>query len=244
MEASISHVHDLYGFVLFVGTAGWSVPQDFLSGGSHLHRYAQLLNAVEINSSFHRPHRQATYARWANATPDGFRFSVKLPKTISHKSRLVNCSDQLGELASQISGLREKLGVLLLQLPPSHAFDPIVTEAFLNAYSELFALPLVIEPRNASWFDETVDRWLSKRRIVRAAADPAITPVAGMPGGWRGYSYFRWHGSPRRYYSSYDAVALEHLRQRLNHAREPAWCVFDNTASGAAFGNALTIARS
>ena len=227
---------------MFVGTAGWSVPPGFLGSGSHLHRYARLLNAVEINSSFHRPHRQATYARWADATPDSFRFSAKLPKTISHESRLVNCGGQLGGFASAISGLREKLGVLLLQLPPKHVFDPVVTEAFLNAYREVFAQPLVIEPRHVSWFDETVDQWLAKRRIIRAAADPAIVPVACVPGGWRESSYFRWHGSPRRYYSSYSTAAREHLWQELKSAGEPTWCIFDNTASGAALGNALAIA--
>src|SRR5918993_2432455 len=72
---------------IVIGTAGWSIPRavahEFTASGSHLERYARVLNGAEINSSFHRPHARAVYARWAAATPDDFRFSVKLPRTIT-----------------------------------------------------------------------------------------------------------------------------------------------------------------
>jgi uncharacterized protein YecE (DUF72 family) len=229
---------------LFIGTAGWSVPRIISGAGTHLQRYANRLNATEINSSFYRPHRFATYARWADATPKKFRFSVKVPKTISHENRLVDSEKFLSEFANQVAGLREKLGVVLLQLPPKLAFDPYVVETFLENHNKVLAVPLVIEPRHASWFDGWVDQWLSERRIARAAADPAIVRDAGSTGGWRGLSYYRWHGSPRMYYSRYDAVALERVRQQVDRADGPAWCIFDNTAAGAAFENALGLASA
>ena len=75
-----------------IGTAGWSIPKAvanaFPASGSHLARYAQVLNAAEINTSFYRNHRPEVYARWAAQTPDGFRFAVKLPRTITHDQRL------------------------------------------------------------------------------------------------------------------------------------------------------------
>ena len=78
-----------------VGCAGWSLPRvawpEFPAAGTHLQRYAVHLNAVEINSSFYRPHQPATYARWAASVPESFRFSVKLPKTITHQQRLRDC---------------------------------------------------------------------------------------------------------------------------------------------------------
>ncbi len=185
-----------------------------------------------------------TYARWSDATPDGFRFAVKIPKTISHENGLVDCRRLLTKFASEVAGLREKLGVVLLQLPPKQAFDPTVAEAFLNHYNGSFTVPVVIEPRHASWFDVSVDQWLTERRIARVAADPPIVPGALFPGGWRALSYFRWHGSPRRYYSSYDAVALEGLRDYLKQCAGPTWCMFDNTAAGAAFANAVTLTES
>ncbi len=79
---------------LFIGCAGWNLRKEFsdeFSGnGTHLERYAQRFNAVEINSSFYRPHRISTYQRWADATPNNFRFTVKLPKQITHIEHLVN----------------------------------------------------------------------------------------------------------------------------------------------------------
>ncbi|WP_408901606.1 DUF72 domain-containing protein, partial [Pararoseomonas indoligenes] len=75
-----------------IGTAGWSIPKqhagEFDADGSHLERYARRLPAVEINSSFYRPHRPATYERWAASTPESFRFSAKVPRTITHDCRL------------------------------------------------------------------------------------------------------------------------------------------------------------
>ncbi|HEY9423039.1 MAG TPA: DUF72 domain-containing protein, partial [Thermoanaerobaculia bacterium] len=77
---------------ILVGCAGWSLPRaeqaEFPETGSHLERYASRFGAVEINSSFHRPHRPATYARWSASVPASFRFSVKVPKTITHGLRL------------------------------------------------------------------------------------------------------------------------------------------------------------
>ncbi|WP_245479517.1 DUF72 domain-containing protein [Hansschlegelia zhihuaiae] len=233
---------------LFVGTAGWSVSsryaEDVPGPGSHLERYARRLNAVEINSSFYRPHQTKTYARWAASTPDGFRFSVKIPKTVSHERGLVGCDGLLDAFAEGVSGLGRKLGALLLQLPPSSTIDMRAAEAFFAAIRARLDAPLACEPRHDSWFTPEADRWLAELRVTRVAADPARPPGADEPGGWPGLRYWRWHGSPRIYYSDYDEAALASLRRRVGEGPSgaPTWCVFDNTASGAALGNALTFA--
>jgi uncharacterized protein YecE (DUF72 family) len=90
-----------------------------------------------------------------------------------------------------------------------------------------------------------VDHWLAERRIARVSADPPPAPGAGAPGGWTGFVYWRLHGSPRMYYSAYDEAALASLGQDLDESLDggaPSWCIFDNTAAGAAFGNALSLA--
>ena len=78
--------------MIVVATAGWSIPRDcaayFPGEGTQLRRYAQVLRGVEINSSFHRDHSAATYARWAGQTPRSFRFTIKLPRRITHEGRL------------------------------------------------------------------------------------------------------------------------------------------------------------
>lgn len=233
---------------IHVGTAGWSVSSAyaaaFPAGGTHLARYARRLNAAEINSSFYKPHQTKTYARWADSTPAAFRFAVKVPKAMTHERRLAGCGDLLEAFAGQVTGLGGKLGVLLVQLPPSLRFDAAVADGFFAELQERIAAPVACEPRHASWFAPEMDAWLAARRIARVAADPANVAGAGESGGWGGLVYYRWHGSPRIYYSDYDAAALAALRARLAGAvaaGAAAWAIFDNTAAGAALGNALAL---
>jgi uncharacterized protein YecE (DUF72 family) len=235
---------------LRIGTAGWSVTSLYIDrvplGGSHLERYGRRLNAVEINSSFHRPHRRTTYQRWAQSVPDDFRFAVKLPKTISHEAGLADCDAVLDRFVEEVAGLGDKLAVLLVQLPPTSALNKAIANRFFRALRARIDTDVALEPRHASWFAPDVDDWLAKRRIARVAADPARVAGAGEPGGWNKLAYYRWHGSPRIYYSNYGAAALKALKRRLeDRARGcSAWCIFDNTTSGAALGNALTLTRS
>jgi uncharacterized protein YecE (DUF72 family) len=234
-----------------IGTAGWNVPSLYLEqvplGGSHIERYARHLNAVEINSSFHRPHRRATYQRWAQSVPDEFRFSVKVPKSITHEAGLADCDALLDRFADEVTGLGEKLGVLLVQLPPTSVFKRRVANGFFRDLRARIDTDVVLEPRHVSWFAPDVDDWLAERNIARVAADPAPVLDARKPGGRKALAYYRWHGSPRIYYSDYDAAARALLRRRLeeDRARDIAvWCIFDNTAAGAALGNALELKRS
>jgi uncharacterized protein YecE (DUF72 family) len=233
---------------LRVGTAGWSVPSRYVAaippGGSHLERYARRLNAVEINSSFYRPHQRKTYERWAQSTPSAFRFSVKLPKAMTHEQQLTDCGALLDQFAAEVTGLGDRLGVLLVQLPPKLALEKRVAGRFFRELRKRIEVPVACEPRHASWFMPGIDNWLAERRIARVAADPAPVPGAGEPGGWNGLAYYRWHGSPRIYYSDYDDASITSLGQRLEARYKhgiPTWCVLDNTASGAALGNALAL---
>lgn len=233
---------------LRIGTAGWSIPKELaaeLPGeGSHLQRYAAVFAAAEINSSFHRPHRPSTYERWAASVPPGFRFSVKLPKTVTHQHKLVGCGDLLMRFADEIAGLGAKRGPLLVQLPPSLAFDRAAAAAFFVAASRLLGPPIVCEPRHAGWFGAEADRLLVDHGISRVAADPAILGRAAAPGGWPGLAYFRLHGSPILYRSAYDDAALDRLGatlRQLSDAGGRCWTIFDNTASGAALRDALAL---
>jgi uncharacterized protein YecE (DUF72 family) len=232
---------------IFLGIAGWTIPashrQHFTFEGSHLVRYAREFPAVEINSTFYRPHRPATFARWAATVPDDFRFAVKLPREITHKRRLVDVTALLDRFLSEVAHLGTKLGPLLVQLPPSLACEPASTD-FLAALRERFAGEIACEPRHATWFTGPVDKELARLRIARVAADPAVVPAAAEPGGWKGLVYYRLHGSPRMYYSSYSDEYLASLAKRLiAHAESdvPTWCIFDNTAYGVAIGNAVAL---
>ncbi len=226
-----------------IGCAGWSVPREhagpFPAEGSHLERYAARFRAVEINTSFYRPHRPTTYERWAATVPADFRFAVKVPREITHRRRLEGATDLLDPFLAEAGALGDKLGPLLVQLPPGLPFDAAVARSFFAALRRRFAGSLVCEPRHRSWFEPAVDRLLRRHRVARVAADPAVVPAAAEPGGWDRLLYYRLHGSPRMYYSSYPPDYLDALAGRLARAEVPAWCIFDNTALGAATANAL-----
>lgn len=233
-----------------VGCAGWSLPRAlwpaFAAEGSHLERYAQRFDAVEIDTSFHRPHRRETYERWAASTPAGFRFAVKLPQSVTHECRLVDAMPVFEEFAAQVEGLGDKLGALVVQLPPSLAFDVGVVRRFFSALRQRHSGAVVLEPRHRSWFTPQVDALLAGLEVARVLADPVLFDEAAAPGGWPGLVYLRLHGSPRRYWSAYDDDLLARLAQRLRRAKEEGaqcWCVLDNTAGGEAVGNALTLRR-
>ena len=233
-----------------VGCAGWSLPREtwpeFPGSGSHLQRYAARFNAVEINSSFYRPHQPATYARWAASVPAHFRFSVKLPKTLTHENRLRGGEDLLDAFIAQVNCLGEKLGCLLVQLPPSLSFDAASASAFLAGLRQRHAGGVALEPRHASWFTAPIDALLKELRIARVLADPVLFDAGRAPGGDPSLVYVRLHGSPRMYYSTYAPQVLDALLVRLEHeaaSDASVWCVFDNTANGAAVPDALYLAR-
>ena len=231
-----------------IGTAGWSLPkaeQDaFPAEGTHLERYAARFAAVEINSSFYRPHRPQTYARWAASVPAGFRFAVKVPRTITHERRLRDADDALAGFLGEATALGPALGCLLVQLPPSLAFDARVVEAFLRALRARHDGAVALEPRHATWFTPQAERPLLAHGIARVAADPATVPAAAEPAGDARLVYYRLHGSPRVYYSDYDDAYLDALAARLRAdaaAGRDVWCIFDNTALGCATKNARAL---
>lgn len=234
---------------LRIGTAGWSIPRDCAASlpgtEAHLDRYSRVLSCAEINSSFYRPHRPSTYARWAAATPDGFLFSVKVRKTITHESSLAPSAAQFRTFVEELAPLSPKLGPLLFQLPPKQDFDLARARGFLSTFRAVYPDgPAAVEPRHVSWFTTQASELLAEFQIARVIADPPRAPAA-QPGGYANLIYYRLHGAPRVYYSSYSEEALQDLATTILAAQDGTltWCIFDNTASGAALANALTLKR-
>jgi uncharacterized protein YecE (DUF72 family) len=228
----------------FVGSAGWNIPrahrERFAPEGSQLQRYAARLNAVEINSSFYRSHSAATYERWAASVPPAFRFAVKLPKLITHDRGLARAREPLLAFLDQVAGLGGKIGPLLVQLPPSFAFEPRRVGRFFDLIRRFYAGPVVCEPRHHTWTTAAAVRGLQASCIGRVAADPPRADGLGEPSG-TGPVYYRWHGSPRVYFSPYTASVLERLADKMAAGGAGSWCIFDNTGSGAAAENALDL---
>jgi len=229
-----------------VGCSGWAIPRAqaccFPSPGNHLQRYAGRLDAVEIDSSFYCAHRPATYARWAATVPAGFHFAVKVPREITHQRRLVEAEAVLVRFLGEVASLGDTLGPLLVQLPPSLAFEAASVARFFQTLRGHFPGAVACEPRHTSWLASEPEALLSSLQVARVAADPPPNDGAAEPGGWPGLVYCRLHGSPRIYYSSYDGPALARWAEKLRAAAAAgaeAWCILDNTAAGAAIPNAL-----
>ena len=230
-----------------IGCAGWSVVaahRGLLGTGENaLARYATRFDCVEINSSFYRSHQAATYEKWTATVPANFRFAVKAPQTITHELGLRRARDPLEQFLDEIAGLGPKLGGVLLQLPPSFDWDGRVANAFFTLLRFRFDGPVALEPRHASWFAPARDAFYARYRVARVAADPARIPGAETPGGDAGqWRYFRWHGSPRMYYSRYEDAQLADLAQAATKsAPRRSWVIFDNTAGGHAAGDAARL---
>jgi len=163
-----------------------------------------------------------------------------MPKAITHDRRLRSARKLLVAFLAETDGLAEKRGPILVQLPPSFAFDRPVVSSFFRLLRSVYDGLVACEPRHATWFSPAVSLLFDRYRISRVAADPARVPEASIPAGWPGLVYFRLHGSPRTYWSRYDEPYIEALAATLasNGAAQEVWCVFDNTAAGAALENA------
>jgi uncharacterized protein YecE (DUF72 family) len=233
---------------IHLGTAGWNLRRDqahrFTSIGTHLERYARVFNAVEINSCFYRPHRLGTYERWAASVPDDFRFAVKLPKSITHEDRLADSAPALDHFLGETAGLGNKRGPILIQLPPSLAFDRAQATHFFSEFRDRYTGDTVLEPRHPTWFEDEVEEMLVSYRIARVIADPPPVPEAAHAAGADHVVYLRLHGSPKIYYSAYPAEELDRVARLIEDRAAlgvSVWCIFDNTALGAATADASAV---
>lgn len=230
-----------------IGLAGWSeavsrhrdlyaVPPDAgrLSG---LQRYACTFDFTEVNASFYRRLRRETYERWAGDTPDGFGFSVKVNRSLTHFHRLRDTSG-LAPFLDSVSGLGDKLLALLVQLPPTLACEPSTAEAFFRALRSLYPGAVACEPRHESWLSPEARGLLEELGV--GVVRTAIPQAEEAPGP--GPVYVRLHGTPRRYYSAYSSDDLRQLAHWLEDAGpRTRIVVFDNTATSAATRNALEL---
>jgi uncharacterized protein YecE (DUF72 family) len=235
-----------------IGLAGWSEAASRYGkllpaqeeGATGLRRYSAAFDFVEINSSFYRQVRPATYEKWAGEVPAEFLFSVKMHRLITHYTRLKN-TDILNDFFASVAGLGKMLAVVLVQLPPTLVFDAGVADRFLAALRKLYRGCAVCEPRHDSWDGPDARKLLLKHgigsvltEIPRTGADPLEDAKRAIP------LYVRLHGTPRKYYSSYSDEDLTRLAALLEaHAGRRRYIVFDNTAGPAGVRNALHLQK-
>jgi uncharacterized protein YecE (DUF72 family) len=233
---------------IYIGTAAWNLPKVFAdpfgSEGTHLQRYARLLNGVEINTSFYRDHKPASYKKWAESVPEGFRFSVKLSKLFTHTQRLQVEEEALRAVLDGIGQLGNKLGALLVQLPPSLSLDESVARDFFTKLRRHYVGPVAFEPRHKTWLTHQGLKVMRDFSLSKVFADPEPCPLSLDEAPLAEMIYFRLHGSPEIYKSNYEKAYLNKVYAtilRLQPRLGSAWCIFDNTTFGFATMNALEL---
>jgi uncharacterized protein YecE (DUF72 family) len=159
----------------------------------------------------------------------GLSVLVKLPRTITHDLALEDAREPFVAFLHQTEGLAEKRGPVLVQLPPSLAFDEAVVRRFFELVRGLYNGIVVCEPRHATWFSPAVDSLLEMYAVARVAADPAPVAAAADPAGWPGVVYFRLHGSPRKYWSRYDEEFLATRATAIRRLCQPMRCGASST---------------
>lgn len=198
--------------------------------------YAQHFDTIEINNTFYRFPEQKLFDNWYDKALPGFSFSVKVPQIITHYQRFKDTEKLLHDFyIIAREGLKEKLGPILFQLPPSMKYDEALLHRIIGQMNILY--DNVIEFRHISWWRKEVFAALKKANIVFCGVSyPGLIneAVVDLP-----LAYYRFHGAPKLYYSGYDERFLQQIARQLagGETRE-AYVYFNNTAAGAALENA------
>jgi len=230
-----------------IGTSGWNYdhwkgifyPEE-LSKGKWLEFYIKYFDTVELNASFYRLPTQKTFQNWYKRTPRGFIWSVKANKFITHTKRLKDVKEALNRFYNAISGLKEKCGPILFQLPPSLVFEKELLKDFCSMLD--FSYRYTLEVRNSSWINDEVFEILKEHNIAFCISDTAgrfpyheeITAD---------FIYIRLHGSKILYASEYTEEEINLWAQKIIDWGKDVYVYFDNDFNGYAVKNAKMLKK-
>ncbi len=204
--------------------------------------YAARFNTVELNASFYRWPRDASFAGWRRRLPPGFRFTVKAPRALSHARRLYGPEYWIGRVRDAVRLLEDRLGVVLVQLPPDQARDDSRLAYFLDRWPR--DLRLAIEFRHDSWLDEAVFALLQAHHAAYVVMSGAGLPCVLQ--ATADFAYVRLHGPDDQhlYAGSYPDEAMawwaDRIAEWLAQGRD-VYAYFNNDADANAVRNATTL---
>jgi len=240
-------IPNLSGF--HIGTSGWSYahwkdvfyPEDIKPAG-YLEFYLTRFNCVELNSCFYHIPRETTVEGWMQRTPGSFKFSLKLNRVITHQKRLADCQEALKRFFDVFERMRERLGPVLIQIPPDLSCDiPLLTD-FLDLLEVHYRhFRFAIEVRHRSWITDQFFELLAHHGIAFVIADsnnrfPDHEAVTSDT------VYLRLHGPERLYASEYNESSLHRYAEKIIDwlsTDHEVWVFFNNDFNGYAVKNAL-----
>lgn len=234
---------------IFIGCSGFSnrdwkgffFPED-LPSKEQLTFYSGKFNAVEINSTFYRRPRPTTLENWYGLTPEDFSFFIKIPKTVTHRKRLNDTAVETADFCNHIySGIKEKLGGFLFQLPPTFHFKEENLEKVLATVDDTYLN--VVEFRHKSWWIPEVYEALEEKNIVFSGVSfPKDIPLDFIINNKK-FAYYRLHGVPVLFKSEYSDEELNDLSEKIKGSRRSVYVFFNNTWGTAAIKNSLSLKK-
>ena len=199
--------------------------------------YCTHFNTLELNVTFYRFPTVKVLQNWYNKSPDTFLFAVKVPKLITHEKKLINCAGEIADLYDNCeTGLKEKLGCLLFQFPPSFKYSTETLELVIKSLKSGYKN--VVEFRHTNWYDQEVYDTLKKNNVIWCSVSHPKLPDDIIETTSTGY--VRLHGNPEVFYSMYSEAYLLELHNKLtgNKKFKEVYVFFNNTASTAGIINA------
>lgn len=233
---------------LHIGTSGWSYkhwqgvfyPPE-IKPEKYIEYYAAIFSCVELNASFYNLPRLTTAARWMSRTPGNFRFCPKMSRLITHHLQLANATEPLQKFFYLFDGMRQKLGPVLIQLPPGLSYERQLFSDFFRVLKEKYDnYRYAIEVRHRSWICDEFFQLLADNDIAFVIAD------SGNRYPWAeavttDLVYLRLHGREQLYASDYHdsdlMIYAQKIQQWLNEGKE-VWVFFNNDYHGYAVKNA------
>ncbi|MEV0980273.1 DUF72 domain-containing protein [Streptomyces sp. NPDC049915] len=236
---------------LFVGTSGWQY-RDWrgvlypsgLPQRLWLEEYTGAFATVEVNNAFYRLPARETFEAWAARVPADFVVAVKASRYLTHIKRLKEPEEPVDRLMSRAAGLGDRLGPVLLQLPPTLRCDPALLDACLACFPA--GTRVAVEPRHESWWTPEVRAVLESRGAALCWADVLARPVTPL---WRttGWGYVRFHQGRAAAWPHYGRRSLETWVDRIATTwtdDHDVYAYFNNDPNAAAVGDAEVFARA
>ncbi len=235
--------------MLWIGTSGWQYrhwrgsfyPQEVPQHG-WLPYYSNRFATVELNNSFYRLPEKSSFEHWREQTPDDFVIAVKMSRFLTHLRRLRDPADPVQRFMERVSGLGEKLGPVLVQLPPGMRAEPKRLAETLDCFPK--PVRVAVEFRDESWFDDSICSILEKHGAALCLADSPHrrTPI------WRtaGWGFVRFHEGRANPSPCYGERALQTWSERIASLWEKdadVFCYFNNDGRGCAVRDAIAFAN-
>lgn len=232
----------------YIGTSGWNYKswrKDFYGDTPQkqwLRFCAERFTSIEVNGTFYRLQPQSTFENWRDETPNGFPFTIKGHRYVTHNKKLLDPEEPVIRCRDAASPLGKRLGVVVWQLPAFFKKNMERLEKFLETLRHWETTRHAVEFRHKTWFDDEVANCLTKHAVAVCISDAPDWPMWNC--ATTDLVYIRLHGHTRKYASGYSRPALKKWAIRtcswLRESRD-VHVYFDNDAEGAAPKNALTL---